>query len=74
MKNLKEIYMEVQDIECPNVNNLTLPEDWQLKAMKEHTKQYLNELLINQYEIDDEVPFKVVDVYVIEELLKKLEV
>ena len=43
MKTTEEIFMEVQDIECPNLNNLTLPEDWQLKAMKLYANQKLDE-------------------------------
>lgn len=43
MKTAEEIFMEVQDIECPNANNLTLPEDWQLKAMKLYANQKLDE-------------------------------
>lgn len=43
MKTAKEIFMEIQDIECPNVNNLTLPEEWQLKAMKIYANQKLDE-------------------------------
>lgn len=39
MKTIEEIYMDVQERECPKVNNLTLPEDWQLKAMQEYASQ-----------------------------------
>lgn len=44
MKTAEEIYMQVQDAECPNANNLTLPEDWQLNAMKEYARQCCEEL------------------------------
>lgn len=43
MKTAEEIFMEVQDIECPNVNNLTLPEDWKLKAMQVYANKKLDE-------------------------------
>ena len=45
MKTAEEIYMEVQDRECPNLNNLILPEDWQLKAMIEYAKELREEVI-----------------------------
>jgi len=39
MKTAEQIYMEVQERLLPRVNNYTLPDDWQLEAMKEYAKQ-----------------------------------
>jgi len=42
IKTAEEMFMDVQEEECPNVNNLTLSEDWQLKAMIEFAKQFID--------------------------------
>ena len=43
MKTIEEFYMDIQEKECPNVNNLILPEEWQLKAMKLYANAKLDE-------------------------------
>lgn len=45
MKTAEEMYMYVQDIECPNVNNLILPEEWQINAMKAYAKEVAEQAL-----------------------------
>lgn len=45
MKTAEETYMEVQDIELPKINNLILPEEWQIKVMKVYAKQVAEQAL-----------------------------
>lgn len=45
MKTAEEIYIEVQDAECPNINNLILPDEWQIHAMKVYAKQVTEQVL-----------------------------
>lgn len=45
MKTAEEIYMEIQDIENPRLNNLTLPDGWQIKAIKEYANQVAEQAL-----------------------------
>jgi len=54
MENIAEqVYMSVQNEECPKVNNLTLPEQWQLKAMREYANQKIDQALIIIEKSDD---------------------
>lgn len=45
MKTAEEAYMEVQDIELPKINNLILPEEWQIKVMRFYAKQVAKQAL-----------------------------
>lgn len=42
VKTAKEMFMYIQEQECPNVNNLTLPEDYQIKAMIAFADQFMS--------------------------------
>lgn len=45
MKTAHQTFMDVQEIECPKINNLTLPEDWQLVAMENYANQKIDKVL-----------------------------
>jgi hypothetical protein len=42
MRTAEEMFMAIQEEECPNVNNFTLPEDYQIKAMIAYTEQFID--------------------------------
>jgi len=58
MKTAKEIYMEVQEKALPRENNYTLPEDWQLEAMKVYAAQAIDAVCdhLKDYEHEDNFP------------------